>query len=177
MQIQCAQCRRHTNKICVTQHTSHTTHYAAHSSRTHYTAAESTTHTDATIHNTTQWDTPHAQHKACPHTQRGPHLSFPPQDVDCAYLRKSDLEANVEALVEESSFLRRLYDEVRVQPCEPGPAATQGEQDSPASAPGKTGHAVSRSGLQGARWGMDTAEAGTWGRGQWGGRRHCLCRA
>lgn len=35
------------------------------------------------------------------------------QDVDCAYLRKSDLEANVEALVEESSFLRRLYEEVR----------------------------------------------------------------
>uniref|UniRef100_A0A2R9BLC0 Keratin 85 n=1 Tax=Pan paniscus TaxID=9597 RepID=A0A2R9BLC0_PANPA len=33
------------------------------------------------------------------------------QDVDCAYLRKSDLEANVEALVEESSFLRRLYEE------------------------------------------------------------------
>uniref|UniRef100_A0A5G2QE51 Keratin 85 n=1 Tax=Sus scrofa TaxID=9823 RepID=A0A5G2QE51_PIG len=33
------------------------------------------------------------------------------QDVDCAYLRKSDLEANVEALVEESSFLKRLYDE------------------------------------------------------------------
>uniref|UniRef100_A0A8C0JGE2 Keratin 85 n=1 Tax=Canis lupus dingo TaxID=286419 RepID=A0A8C0JGE2_CANLU len=32
-------------------------------------------------------------------------------DVDCAYLRKSDLEANVEALVEESSFLKRLYDE------------------------------------------------------------------
>ncbi|XP_030740624.1 keratin, type II cuticular Hb5 isoform X2 [Echinops telfairi] len=33
------------------------------------------------------------------------------KDVDCAYLRKSDLEANVEALVEETSFLRRLYDE------------------------------------------------------------------
>jgi len=32
--------------------------------------------------------------------------------VDCAYLRKSDLEANVEALVEESSFLKRLYEEV-----------------------------------------------------------------
>lgn len=27
-------------------------------------------------------------------------------------MRKSDLEANVEALVEESSFLKRLYDEV-----------------------------------------------------------------
>lgn len=39
-------------------------------------------------------------------------LSVPLQDVDCAYLRKSDLEANVEALVEESSFLRRLYEEV-----------------------------------------------------------------
>ncbi|XP_059970164.1 keratin, type II cuticular Hb5-like [Mesoplodon densirostris] len=35
------------------------------------------------------------------------------KDVDCAYLQKSDLEANVEALVEESSFLKRLYDEVR----------------------------------------------------------------
>uniref|UniRef100_A0A8C8UC51 Keratin 85 n=1 Tax=Peromyscus maniculatus bairdii TaxID=230844 RepID=A0A8C8UC51_PERMB len=34
------------------------------------------------------------------------------KDVDCAYLRKSDLEANVEALVEESSFLKRLYEEV-----------------------------------------------------------------
>lgn len=42
-----------------------------------------------------------------------PSLSLHHQDVDCAYLRKSDLEANVEALVEESSFLKRLYDEVR----------------------------------------------------------------
>lgn len=42
-----------------------------------------------------------------------PCLSLHHQDVDCAYLRKSDLEANVEALVEESSFLKRLYDEVR----------------------------------------------------------------
>uniref|UniRef100_A0A8C0CQI7 Keratin 85 n=1 Tax=Balaenoptera musculus TaxID=9771 RepID=A0A8C0CQI7_BALMU len=33
------------------------------------------------------------------------------KDVDCAYLQKSDLEANVEALVEECSFLKRLYDE------------------------------------------------------------------
>ncbi|KAI5931590.1 Keratin, type II cuticular Hb5 [Manis javanica] len=33
------------------------------------------------------------------------------QDVDCAYLRKSDLEANAEALLEEINFLRRLYDE------------------------------------------------------------------
>uniref|UniRef100_A0A8C5LL96 Keratin 85 n=1 Tax=Jaculus jaculus TaxID=51337 RepID=A0A8C5LL96_JACJA len=33
------------------------------------------------------------------------------KDVDCAYLRKSDLEANVEALVEESTFLKRLYEE------------------------------------------------------------------
>ncbi|KAK2496646.1 hypothetical protein MC885_002540 [Smutsia gigantea] len=33
------------------------------------------------------------------------------KDVDCAYLRKSDLEANVEALVEEINFLKRLYDE------------------------------------------------------------------
>lgn len=45
-----------------------------------------------------------------------PHVlpsSVPYQDVDCAYLRKSDLEANVEALVEESSFLKRLYEEVQ----------------------------------------------------------------
>lgn len=41
-----------------------------------------------------------------------PSSSLHHQDVDCAYLRKSDLEANVEALVEESSFLKRLYDEV-----------------------------------------------------------------
>lgn len=50
-------------------------------------------------------------------TSRPPTHTCPPslhrQDVDCAYLRKSDLEANVEALVEESSFLKRLYDEVR----------------------------------------------------------------
>ncbi|XP_049481488.1 keratin, type II cuticular Hb6 [Panthera uncia] len=32
-------------------------------------------------------------------------------DVDCAYLRKSDLEANAEALIEEIDFLRRLYEE------------------------------------------------------------------
>uniref|UniRef100_A0A8C9JMU6 IF rod domain-containing protein n=1 Tax=Panthera tigris altaica TaxID=74533 RepID=A0A8C9JMU6_PANTA len=33
------------------------------------------------------------------------------KDVDCAYLRKSDLEANAEALIEEIDFLRRLYEE------------------------------------------------------------------
>ncbi|XP_021038461.1 keratin, type II cuticular Hb1-like [Mus caroli] len=33
------------------------------------------------------------------------------KDVDCAYLRKSDLEANAEALTQETDFLRRLYDE------------------------------------------------------------------
>uniref|UniRef100_A0A2K5I3S1 IF rod domain-containing protein n=1 Tax=Colobus angolensis palliatus TaxID=336983 RepID=A0A2K5I3S1_COLAP len=33
------------------------------------------------------------------------------KDVDCAYLRKSDLEANVEALTQEIDFLRRLYEE------------------------------------------------------------------
>uniref|UniRef100_A0A2K6KHI1 Keratin 81 n=2 Tax=Rhinopithecus TaxID=542827 RepID=A0A2K6KHI1_RHIBE len=37
--------------------------------------------------------------------------SPPLQDVDCAYLRKSDLEANVEALIQEIDFLRRLYEE------------------------------------------------------------------
>lgn len=35
--------------------------------------------------------------------------------MDCAYLRKSDLEANVEALIQEIDFLRRLYEEVRAQ--------------------------------------------------------------
>ncbi|KAB1269871.1 Keratin; type II cuticular Hb6 [Camelus dromedarius] len=40
-------------------------------------------------------------------------LKDPPpfQDVDCAYLRKSDLEANSEALIQEIDFLRRLYEE------------------------------------------------------------------
>ncbi|XP_002711243.1 keratin, type II cuticular Hb6 [Oryctolagus cuniculus] len=33
------------------------------------------------------------------------------KDVDCAYLRRSDLEANVEALTEEIDFLRQLYEE------------------------------------------------------------------
>ncbi|XP_004461006.1 keratin, type II cuticular Hb1 [Dasypus novemcinctus] len=33
------------------------------------------------------------------------------KDVDCAYIRKSDLEANVEALTQEISFLRQLYEE------------------------------------------------------------------
>ena len=37
----------------------------------------------------------------------------PTQDVDCAYIRKSDLEANAEALTQEIDFLRRLYEEVR----------------------------------------------------------------
>ncbi|XDA74432.1 hypothetical protein R6Z07F_004656 [Ovis aries] len=33
------------------------------------------------------------------------------KDVDCAYVRKSDLEANSEALIQEIDFLRRLYEE------------------------------------------------------------------
>ncbi|KAM8981108.1 keratin, type II cuticular Hb5 [Sarcophilus harrisii] len=33
------------------------------------------------------------------------------KDVDCAYLRKSDLEANAEALTEEINFLKALYEE------------------------------------------------------------------
>lgn len=33
--------------------------------------------------------------------------------MDCAYLRKSDLEANAEALTQETDFLRQLYEEVR----------------------------------------------------------------
>lgn len=49
--------------------------------------------------------------------------SPPSQDVDCAYLCKSDLEANSEALIQEIDFLRQLYEEVRG--CGPGrkPAA------------------------------------------------------
>ena len=31
--------------------------------------------------------------------------------MDCAYLRKSDLEANAEALTQETDFLRQLYEE------------------------------------------------------------------
>lgn len=47
--------------------------------------------------------------------QQDPSDHSPPtfQDVDCAYLRRSDLEANVEALTEEIDFLRQLYEEVR----------------------------------------------------------------
>ncbi|XP_077932120.1 keratin, type II cuticular Hb5-like isoform X2 [Halichoerus grypus] len=33
------------------------------------------------------------------------------KDIDCAYLRKADLEANVEALREEMGFLQALYEE------------------------------------------------------------------
>ena len=57
---------------------------------------------------------PHPDHLpgASSHTL-APYSPSHHQDVDCAYLRKSDLEANVEALVEESNFLKRLYDEVR----------------------------------------------------------------
>uniref|UniRef100_F7FZH4 IF rod domain-containing protein n=1 Tax=Ornithorhynchus anatinus TaxID=9258 RepID=F7FZH4_ORNAN len=42
------------------------------------------------------------------------HSPIPPvphQDVDSAYLRKSDLEANAETLTEEIDFLRSLYEE------------------------------------------------------------------
>lgn len=48
----------------------------------------------------------------------GGHLGYPHclclilQDIDCAYLRKADLEANVEALKEEKGFLQSLYEEV-----------------------------------------------------------------
>lgn len=38
------------------------------------------------------------------------------QDIDCAYLRKADLEANVEALREEMGFLQALYEEVSFFP-------------------------------------------------------------
>lgn len=38
------------------------------------------------------------------------------QDIDCAYLRKADLEANVEALREEMGFLQALYEEVSLSP-------------------------------------------------------------
>lgn len=35
------------------------------------------------------------------------------QDVDAAFLNKSDLEANVDALAQEIEFLKALYLEVR----------------------------------------------------------------
>lgn len=38
------------------------------------------------------------------------------QDVDCACLRKVDLEANVEPLREEPVFLQSLYEEVNLSP-------------------------------------------------------------
>ena len=48
--------------------------------------------------------------------------------MDCAYVRKSDLEANVEALVQEIDFLRRLYEEV--SSCGPGRKAAAGLAES-----------------------------------------------
>uniref|UniRef100_A0A2K6A2J2 Keratin 81 n=1 Tax=Mandrillus leucophaeus TaxID=9568 RepID=A0A2K6A2J2_MANLE len=45
------------------------------------------------------------------HAQSKQDLETSLGDVDCAYLRKSDLEANVEALIQEIDFLRRLYEE------------------------------------------------------------------
>lgn len=36
------------------------------------------------------------------------------QDVDAAFLTKSDLEANVDALIQEIEFLKALYQEVRL---------------------------------------------------------------
>lgn len=38
------------------------------------------------------------------------------QDIDSAYLRKADLEANVEVLREETAFLQALYEEVSLSP-------------------------------------------------------------
>lgn len=54
-------------------------------------------------------------------------MPLPFQDVDCAYLRKSDLEANAEALTQEIDFLRRLYEEVRRIHCEQHPGLLAGE--------------------------------------------------
>lgn len=53
-------------------------------------------------------------------------MPLPFQDVDCAYLRKSDLEANAEALTQEIDFLRRLYEEVRRIHCEQHPGLLAG---------------------------------------------------
>ena len=59
-------------------------------------------------------------------------LSHPPvclhQDIDCAYLRKADLEANVEALKEEMSFLQSLYDEVSLFPSPEGQGKERAEE-------------------------------------------------
>jgi hypothetical protein len=41
-------------------------------------------------------------------------LSFFTQDVDAAFLNKSDLEANVDTLIQETEFLKALYHEVRL---------------------------------------------------------------
>lgn len=51
----------------------------------------------------------------CPGTRRDPHPTLScllHQDIDSAYLRKADLEANVEVLRAEMHFLRALYEEV-----------------------------------------------------------------
>ena len=50
------------------------------------------------------------------------------QDIDCAYLRKTDLEANVEALKEEMSFLQLLYDEVSLFPSPEGQGKERAEE-------------------------------------------------
>lgn len=56
--------------------------------------------------------------------------------MDCAYLRKSDLEANAEALTQEIDFLRRLYEEVRVTALA-STHETQKESPNPPSSPYK----------------------------------------
>lgn len=48
----------------------------------------------------------------CPGTLNAPLSCLLHQDIDSAYLRKADLEANVEALRAEMHFLRALYEEV-----------------------------------------------------------------
>ena len=50
------------------------------------------------------------------------------QDIDCAYLRKTDLEVNVEALKEEMSFLQLLYDEVSLFPSPEGQGKERAEE-------------------------------------------------
>lgn len=50
------------------------------------------------------------------------------QDIDGAYLRKADLEANVEALKEEIGFLQALYEEVSLFPSLEEPVKEQTQE-------------------------------------------------
>lgn len=44
-------------------------------------------------------------------------LSFLLQDVDCAYMSKSDLETKVGAMADQIRFLRAVYEQVKESFC------------------------------------------------------------